>query len=280
MTGGFVDLHAHSTASDGAASPEDAVESASRAGLSAFALTDHDSLAGIPAAREAGKRLGLRIIAGVELSVMDDDREVHLLGLHVHDAVGLEDRLVSVRDGRRRRAIAIVARLNDIGVPVTFSSVLAESAGGAIGRPHVARALIGGGWVRDLREAFDRYLGAGRPANVEKERVTFADGAALIHEHGGLAVFAHPGPDGTRARLQSLAAKGLDGVEVLHPGHSPDDVQRLRTLTDELDLVPSGGSDWHGASAGTRVLGAMHVPGEWLDRHDRRLAARQAAHAQ
>ena len=277
MTAGFVDLHAHSTASDGSATPEAAVELAARAGLAAFALTDHDSLAGIAPARAVGERLGVRIVAGVELSVVDGEREVHLLGLHIRDATALEARLATVRLARHTRAEAIVGRLNGLGVPLSLDAVLTESAGGAIGRPHIARALIAGGWVHDLREAFDRYLGAGRPANVEKARVTFADGVALIHEFGGLAVIAHPGSEGTRERLTDLAARGLDGVEVLHPGHAPADVQRLRALADELDLLPSGGSDWHGAAAGMRVLGAMQVPLAWLERHDQRLATRHAA---
>jgi predicted metal-dependent phosphoesterase TrpH len=274
---GFVDLHAHSTASDGALGPGEVVETAARAGLSALALTDHDTLAGVPAAREAGARLGVRIVAGVELSVMDDEREVHLLGLHIARVDALESELRSVRAARRTRAQRIVSKLNALGVPIAIEAVWVQAGEGAVGRPHVARALIAGGWARDQRDAFDRYLGAGRPANVEKEPVTIADGVRLIHDSGGLAVIAHPGQDGRRERIEPLVAMGLDGIEVLHPGHSAEDIARLAALAEFFSLVPSGGSDWHGATAGPRVLGCMKVPAEWIQRHDARLAARVQA---
>jgi predicted metal-dependent phosphoesterase TrpH len=275
-TQGFVDLHSHSTASDGALAPEMVVETAAAAGLAALALTDHDTLAGVPAAQEAGRRLGVRIVAGVELSLMDGEREVHMLGLHIAQVGTLQSQLEAVRDSRVSRAEQIVSRLNALGVPVTMDAVLAEAAGGAVGRPHVARALIAGGWVRDQREAFDRYLGAGRPANVEKQRVTIADGIRLIHECGGLAVVAHPGGDGRRERVEPLVALGLDGLEVKHPGHSAEDTLRVAALADHFGLVKSGGSDWHGAATGPRVLGGMRVPREWLDQQDARLEQRRA----
>lgn len=274
---GSVDLHSHSTASDGACAPDLVVESAAQAGLFAIALTDHDTLAGVAAARRAGKRLGVRVVAGVELSVMDGEREVHMLGLHIARVDALEDRLTSVRHARRTRAERIVERLNALGVAITVDAVFAQAGAGAVGRPHIARALIAGGWSRDQRDAFDRYLGAGRPANVEKEHITAADGIGLVHDHGGLAVIAHPGRDGTRERIEALAALGLDGVEVLHPSHGSEDVARLVALADFFGLVPSGGSDWHGGGAGPRVLGGMHVPAEWLRRQDERLAARGPA---
>lgn len=272
----FVDLHSHSTASDGALAPHVVVETAVAAGLAAFALTDHDTLAGVPAAQDAGRRLGIRVVPGVELSLMDGDREVHMLGLHVVRVDALQAELEAVRDSRKSRAEEIVARLNRLGVPVTVDAVFAEAAGGAVGRPHVARALIAGGWVRDQREAFDRFLGAGRPANVEKQRITVADGIRLIHECGGIAIVAHPGADGRRERVEPLVALGLDGLEVRHPGHSAEDMLRIEALADHFGLVKSGGSDWHGASAGPRVLGGMRVPREWLDLQDARVGHRRA----
>ncbi len=273
---GFVDLHSHSTASDGALAPAEVVETASRAGLAALALTDHDTLAGVAAAKEAGQRLGVRIVAGVELSLMDGEKEVHMLGLHIAQVDALQAELEAVRDSRKSRAEQIVAKLNALGVPVTIDAVFAEAAGGAVGRPHIARALIAGGWVRDQREAFDRFLGAGRPANVEKQRITIADGIRLIHECGGLAVIAHPGGDGRRERIEPLVALGLDGLEVKHPGHSAEDTLRIDTLADFFGLVKSGGSDWHGATNGPRVLGGMQVSEEWLDLQDARLEKRRA----
>jgi predicted metal-dependent phosphoesterase TrpH len=271
---GFVDLHAHSTASDGALAPAEVVETAARAGLAALALTDHDTLAGVVAAREAGARFGVRIVAGVELSVVDDGREIHLLGLHIARVDALEAELQSVRAARRTRAQRIVGKLNELGVAMAIEAVWAQAGDGAVGRPHVARALIAGGWARDQRDAFDRYLGAGRPANVEKEPVTISDGVRLIHDCGGLAVIAHPGQDGRRERIEPLVAMGLDGIEVLHPGHGTEDIARLAALADFFSLVPSGGSDWHGATTGPRVLGCMKVPAQWLQRQDACLAAR------
>lgn len=275
----FVDLHAHSTASDGAKRPSAAVEAAHAAGLAAFALTDHDTLAGIPEAQEAADACGLRLIAGVELSVHQGVDEVHLLGLHIRDVAALQGRLELYRDRRRTRAERIVEQLNAAGLPVTMDAVLAAADGGAIGRPHVARALVAAGLVRDVREAFDKWLAAGRPAYVDKERLDIAEGIRLIHDAGGIAVYAHPGPEGRRETIEPLVAAGLDGIEVRHPSHSREDELRLAALAGFFGLVVSGGSDWHGAMQGGRVLGAMQIPMAWLETQDRRVRERRGAAA-
>jgi predicted metal-dependent phosphoesterase TrpH len=267
-----VDLHAHSTASDGAHAPASAVAVAHQAGLAAFALTDHDTLAGIPEAQRAADAVGLRLVPGVELSVHQDGVEVHLLGLHIRDVSALQDRLERYRDHRRARAEEMVSRLNAIGVAVTMDAVLVAAGDGALGRPHVAKALIAGGFVKDSREAFDRYLAAGRPGYVEKERLEIAEGIRFIHEAGGIAIVAHPGPDGRRERIEPLVPLGLDGLEVRHPSHSAEDMKRIAALAAHFGLVSSGGSDWHGAMHGGRVLGALQVPLAWLDAQDARVA--------
>lgn len=267
----FVDLHMHSTASDGSRAPADVVLAASRARLGAIALTDHDTVAGIAEAQHAGEALGVRVVAGVELSAVEGDTETHLLGLHLRDTSVLERALAGLREMRERRARRIVARLDEIGVHISMDSVLAQAADGAVGRPHVARALIAEGWAVDSRDAFDRYLGAGRPAYVAKEQLGMRDAIVMIHDAGGLAVLAHPAAAGTRERLTALRAEGLDGVEVRHPSHSSADTSRLAALARELDLVPSGGSDWHGASEGPRTIGMMQVPPEWLALQEERL---------
>lgn len=271
-----VDLHAHSTASDGSQSPAAAVEVAHRAGVAALALTDHDTLAGIADAQRAAAPLGLRLVPGVELSVHHGTHEVHLLGLHIRDVDALQDELTVYRDRRTARAQSIVGKLNALGVAITMESVLTMAAGGAVGRPHVSRALIAGGVVKDAREAFDRYLGTGRPAYVVKERFEIADGIQMIHRAGGLAVLAHPAGEGRRERLEPLVAAGLDGIEVRHPSHGAEDTKRLAALTDFFGLVPSGGSDWHGAMVGGRVLGAMQVPMAWLEAQDARVSTVRA----
>ena len=269
----LVDLHMHSTASDGSRAPADVVRAAKRAGLAAIALTDHDTIGGLDEAQAAGAELGVRIVNGVELSAVEGETETHLLGLHLRDLAMLERGLAGLRDMRTRRARHIVERLNALGVEVTIDAVLAQAGTGAVGRPHVARALIAEGWAVDSRDAFDRYLGAGRPAYVAKEQLDGREAIAMIHAAGGLAVLAHPGSAGTRERLEALRAQGLDGVEVKHPGHSSSDTSRLRALSEQLGLVPSGGSDWHGAAEGPRTIGMMQVPAEWLARQDERLAA-------
>jgi predicted metal-dependent phosphoesterase TrpH len=263
----------HSTASDGSRAPADVVSAAKKANLAAIALTDHDSVAGLPEAHAAGAVLGVRVVSGVELSAVEGETETHLLGLHLRDTDVLERGLADLREMRARRARSIVQRLNDLGVAVSFDAVLGQAGNGVVGRPHVARALIAEGWATDARDAFDRYLGAGRPAYVAKEQLSMCDAIAMIHAAGGLAVLAHPGPGGTRERIEALRALGLDGVEVKHPSHSSADTTRLRGLCEQLGLVPSGGSDWHGAADGPRTIGMMQVPMEWLARQDAQLAA-------
>ena len=273
----FVDLHSHSTASDGAVAPTVVVERASAAGLAALALTDHDTLAGVAEAMAAGERLGVRVVAGTELSAHDGEHEVHLLALHVEHPEVLDEELQRFRERREERAEEMVRRLRELGASVTMEDVMERAGEGAVGRPHVARAMVDSGFVRDHREAFGRYIGAGRPAYVPKEVLPVAEAIRLAHDAGGIAVFAHPGGDGTRDRVERFARAGLDGLEVLHPSHGAEDIARLGALCDHFGLLRSGGSDWHGAAEGPRTLGVMRVPHAWLDLQDERVAARRRA---
>jgi predicted metal-dependent phosphoesterase TrpH len=271
----WIDFHTHSTASDGSCAPALVVELAHRAGLSAIALTDHDTLGGVAAAQAAGETLGVRVVAGVELSALADEREMHLLGLHLQDLATIEATLATFRATRVARAEQIVAKLNSLGVLITAADVMREAGDGAVGRPHIARVMIGAGWVRDSREAFDRFLGSGKVAYVPKHRLLLAEAIELVHASGGLAVYAHPGPEGRRDRIEPLVSLGLDGIEVRHPSHSSEDVARLGALCDFFSLVPSGGSDWHGALEGSRVLGSQSVPYAWLERQEARVLERR-----
>jgi predicted metal-dependent phosphoesterase TrpH len=274
---GHIDLHAHTTASDGTATPEQFVAAAIAAQLSAVAVTDHDTVASVEAVTRLAGAAGIRVVPGVELSVHDDnDREVHLLGLHIADLALMEQTLIGLRDARRTRAVQIVEKLNALGIAIAFDDVLAQSDGAAIGRPHVARALVKAGHAKGLQEAFDRWLGGGKPAYVDKQRLRFADGIDLVHRTGGIAVYAHPGSEGTRERIEPLVGLGLDGVEVRHPSHGSEDIKRIKALVNHFGLVPSGGSDWHGAAGGPRVLGCMKVNPEWLDLQLARVAAQAA----
>jgi predicted metal-dependent phosphoesterase TrpH len=270
----FVDLHTHSTASDGTLPPESVVVAAHAAGVAALALTDHDTLAGVTRAVEAGKALGVRVVPGVELSAHDGDSEIHILALHVTRLGVLESRLEKFRVERHVRAARIVERLRVLGMDVTVEMVSEEAGDAAVGRPHIARAMIRAGAARDFREAFDRYLGSGRPAFVPKPHLEVREAIAIAHEAGGLAIWAHPGGDGRRARLEPLVDMGMDGVEIRHPSHMLEDMNRLAALSDFFKLVPSGGSDWHGSAEGPRMIGGMMIPHSWLEKQDALVASR------
>jgi len=264
-----VDLHLHSTASDGAFPPEEVVARAAAAGLEAMALTDHDTLEGMPAALAAGRRLGIRVIAGCEFSTAAPWGEMHVLGFFL--PLGwdpLEQFLQRRRADRERRGADMVTRLNGLGVGLAMDDVLAESRGGAVGRPHVARALLRTGRVHTIQEAFDRYLGWGRPGFVEKRLPTFAEVADLVHAAGGVVSAAHLRDRGTRSALTAFKAQGLDAVETRHPVHDPDQRARLTELAARLGLLRSGGSDWHGDDLTlppSGQIGGQAVPVEWLE---------------
>ncbi len=271
----YVDLQTHTTASDGVLPPAAVVEAAAKAKLAAIAITDHDSISGVAEAEAAGERLGVRIVTGVELAAHFEGDEYHLLGLHIADRAALERDLEGFREERIERARDMVRVLNAHGMPVTLDAVLEQAGNGAVGRPHLARALMAGGWVRDFRDAFDRWLGWGKPAFVEKGKLTVADAVALLHRVGALAVWAHPADLATETRLGKLKALGLDAVEVLHPSHPQALAERIYDRAERLGLLPSGGSDWHGAAEGPRQLGGQLVPYVWLARQDMAIAERQ-----
>lgn len=258
------------------------VERAAALGLDAIALTDHDTLAGVAEAQAAGEALGVRVVAGCEFSVRAEWGEAHLLGYFLpSDEPVLADRLAGWQAARRIRAERIVQLLGRHGVALSLDDVVAEAGGGAIGRPHVARALVRRAAVRDPQDAFDQWLGKGRPAFVAKELPVIPDVTALIHEVGGVAVMAHLGDRGTEGQLERFRQQGVDGVEVRHPSHDPVTERRLAALAVRLGLVMTGGSDWHGDDKRREraaPLGGVPVPTEWLtcleDRRDRTTGAR------
>ena len=263
--GRFVDLHMHSTASDGLLPPEGVVAAAANLRLAAIALTDHDTVAGIPAAQAASDAAGIQLIPGVELSARETERETHVLGLHLQNLPVIEDRLIELREARTRRAVRIVDKLRALGIPITTEAVFASAGTSAVGRPHIARVMVANGWSPSLRHAFDQYLGAGRPAFDAKDPFSLGESIEVIHAAGGMAVVAHPAESGTVDSLTAMKKLGLDGVEVLHPSHSTDDIKRLDAIATHLGLLRSGGSDWHGTDAGKRKLGGQLVPFVWLE---------------
>lgn len=276
---GKAELHSHTTFSDGTLTPQELVEEAHRLGLAALAVTDHDIVGGVAPAREAARSLELEIIAGVEFSSNIDDHEIHVLGLFVDEE---NDELVAStvrsRQFRRERANDIVARLNDLGVEVDFETVEAACMHGAIGRPHIAQALVEHGATATVDEAFQRFIGVGRPGFVPKPTLDADEVIDVVHRAGGVAILAHPASSRVDDdEIRTLVALGLDGFEVHHPKHSPAARKRLAALIDDLGLLPSGGSDFHGPGAGRTRLGAHAVPLAWLEALRAASADRRAA---
>ena len=261
----MIDLHAHTTASDGQHPPEELVRLAQQAGVRQLAVTDHDTVAGIAAAQTAAKALGVEIIPGIELSANLNRREIHVLGHFIDPAnPALANMSESLRAERRTRMEKMLAKLAAMGLPVTMAEVERLSGGENLGRPHLARALVERGWVAYVREAFDRFLGSGKPACVEREPLPAADAIALIHGAGGTATLAHPGVNKVeRHELAALAKAGLDGIEALHTDHNPSVREKYLKFARELDLVPTSGSDFHGeAVAPGRHLGSADTGAE------------------
>lgn len=240
--------------------------------LAAIALTDHDTTDGVAGATEEGAKLGLRVIPGCEFSVRAPWGELHVLALFLpYESDRLQAFLRDTRAARRRRGEQMIAKLQALGVTIDLEDVQAE---GALGRPHVARALVDCGACDDIGDAFRRYLGRGRAAYVAKPLPQLAEVTALVHDVGGLTVAAHLGDHGTEGQLRIFQDQGLDGVEVRHPSHAPATEQRLIRIAQRLGLGISGGSDWHGESeyGDTHApLGGMRVPDSWLEPLERRL---------
>jgi 3',5'-nucleoside bisphosphate phosphatase len=252
------------------------------AGLAAIALTDHDTTAGIAEATSTGELIGVRVVPGCEFSVRAPWGELHVLGYFLPPGHALlETFLATTRAARHRRADQIVARLRRLGLAIELADVVATAAGGALGRPHVARVLVERGVTLDINDAFARYLGRGRPAYVEKPLPSLSQVTELVHAVGGVAVAAHLGEHGTEGQIRQFYEQGLDGLEVRHPSHSPGNERRLTGIAERLGLAISGGSDWHGDTElgdAHAPLGGLDVPEAWLEQLEERRGkpARQA----
>jgi len=258
-----LELHAHTHFSDGLLSPAELVELALARGVSALAITDHDSVGGIEGARQAaGDRL--EIVPGIEMSSTLEGNDLHILGYFFdwHSAALLE-RLARFQDERRQRALAMIQRLADLGVPVSAEEVFAAAGPGVVGRPHVANALVRAGHVSSLEQAFQRFLGARGSAFVPRPAFHSTEAVRAIRDAGGVAVLAHPGILARRL-IEELVSAGLGGIEVWHPQHGPQSQRRLYQIAQDLGLVTSGGSDFHGPARGA-ALGDMPVPERTLD---------------
>jgi predicted metal-dependent phosphoesterase TrpH len=260
---GFVDLHLHTTASDGAFSPTQIVKMALKAGLRVVAITDHDSMEGVDEAVAAAAGTDLAVIPGVEMSADLPRGEAHILGyfLDGHNSE-LEGLLVTLRRSRWKRAQKMVEKLHTLGIFISWEQVAASAHGGSVGRPHVARAMVDAGYVATIQEAFALYIGRDGPAYVERYRLKPEEATEAVVRWGGLPVLAHPSFVADMPELLSrLVGAGLVGLESYYTGYSPEQTASLLRLAKANGLVGTGGSDFHGQSvvAGA-VLGAVAVP--------------------
>jgi 3',5'-nucleoside bisphosphate phosphatase len=277
-----IDLHTHSLISDGTDTPGELVRKARAVGLDVVGLTDHDTFDGLDEAVAEAERVGIHVVRGMELSCSRHGDSVHVLAYGADPASpGLAAEMARVRDGRLGRLTGVLAKLAELGVPVTEADVMAQvGESPSVGRPHIADALIKAGHVRDRQEAFDRFLADGGPAHVHRYTIEVDRGIDLVHEAGGLAVIAHPWGRGREHvlppnLLEALVRDhGLDGIEVDHQDHDAETRQRLRTLAGNLGLLATGSSDYHGAGKLDHDLGCNTTDPEVFHEMQRRLAGR------
>lgn len=268
------DLHLHTRHSDGTYTPAELVEAAVGHGLSAIALTDHDTLEGCAEVGRLAARAGIGFLAGTEITADLHGRELHILGYLVDPChAGLREALDGAQKVRQDRVREMVARLNAIGIPLAAEAVVELAACRAPGRPHVARALVAGGHCTNLDEAFDRYLKKNRPGWVPKWKMSAQRAVELIHEAGGIAVMAHPGLNHDDGVIERLAGFGLDGLECHHPKHGPAAVGKYLEMARVFGLLVTGGSDCHGRSKNRPTMGTVRLAWE----HVEALRARHAS---
>jgi predicted metal-dependent phosphoesterase TrpH len=252
-----IDLHVHSSASDGVLRPQEVVELARYKGLSALALTDHDTLEGVEEARAAGERLGVTVVPGVEISLeftgTADARKgsMHLLVYFAERGGAIDRQLEKLQQWRRQRIQRIVEKLTLLGMKLSLQDIETEAGGGQMGRPHLARVMVKRGYVNSAQEAFQKYLSRGAPAYVEKKRLTLEQALSLCARERVVPVLAHPYSlllerDELVSQLTSMKSLGLKGVEVIYPEHDPDFRSQLSQLAKRLGLIITGGSDFHG----------------------------------
>lgn len=266
----YIDLHTHSTASDGIYSPTELLQRAKGIGLRILALTDHDTTGGLEEAASAAAKLDIDFLPGIEINTDIEGGEVHVLGYFPeYQRPEFQAILTVLRDARERRGQRMVELLNEHGINVSWERVRAI-AQGAVGRPHVAKALLEAGYVQTIGEAFDKYIGTGCYAYVPRYRLTPEDAVRLIASANGLPVMAHPvelpGLEELRNWLPDLKEAGMVGLETYYGPYTTEDEQALRALADEYDLIPTGGTDFHGPGIHPTPLGGRHVPYEAVER--------------
>lgn len=263
---GQVDLHVHTSVSDGRHTPEEIVRKAASVGLKYLAICDHDTVDGVAAAIESAKSYPqLTVIPGVEMSTLAVGSEVHMLGYFVdYTDVSFKNILAEVSDSRIGRAQAMVEKLNEMGMKIEWSRVQELAGDGTIGRPHIANAMLEKGYVSTFKEAFDKYIAQGGPAYIERSKITPSEAVEIIIKAGGLPVLAHPFTVNEPEELiKELKEVGLVGMEVYYDNYSPDERKTLAKLAAKYNLIAAGGSDYHGIDdAVETLLGESETPVE------------------
>ncbi len=265
----MIDLHSHTTASDGQLEPEALVRQAWLAGVRVLAVTDHDTVAALPEARRAADGFGITLVDGIEITAVDGGRDIHVLG-YFFDASSpaLQECLAAQRAARLTRIVAMAGRLAEAGMPVDVDRLLADvQPGRAVGRPALAMAMLEAGHVRSLHEAFDVWIGEGRPAWAPRDGPPVRRVVELLHAAGGIASLAHPVLYGRDSEIPGWRDQGLDAIEAYHSEHRPADAERYQRLADDLGMAVTGGSDYHGERPGrasrharTRQFGRVGLP--------------------
>ena len=259
-----VDLHLHTTASDGRCTPQELVDRAAAAGVTAMAVTDHDTTAATAEVRAAAQARGIEVVSGIEITAVEAGRDVHILGYFIDPGnAPLAAFLSRQRAQRIARVEAVGDRLAQLGMPIDITPLVAlarEDDGKSIGRPQIAHAMVAAGYVADTRAAFDRWLATGRPAFVPRGGTPPEDVIGIVHGAGGVASLAHPGQTGIDIRIAPLSLAGLDALEVYHPDHDASSIQRYRELATHLAVLMTGGSDFHGDPSHGWEPGSVTLP--------------------
>lgn len=241
------DLHCHTTASDGLLTPTELVRLVSELGLKCIGITDHDTIQGWEEAVGAGSTYQIQILKGIELNTNWHGKEIHILGYELNRSSSyLNEKLKSLREARVRRMLEILERLATLGIVISEDEIRQFVQGESIGRPHIAQALLKRGFIRSIREGFERYIGMGAPAYVPRNKLTTEAGIQLIRKAQGVAVLAHPGIHRVEEGIPAWVEEGLQGIEVWHSEHNFEDITRYRTIAKQYDLITTGGSDFHG----------------------------------
>lgn len=273
MSDKFADLHIHTNKSDSTFSPEEVVSYAAKCGLCAISITDHDSVEAIPLVNEYASQYNIEIVPGIELSTDIDGEEVHILGYYIdYKSKWFLEKLEFLRHNRIKRARRMLGKLNELGIEINFNDILCISGEGAVGRMHIARALLEKGYTSTIYEAFKKYIGKGKYAYVRKYRIAPREAIDMIDKLGGISVLAHPQIMNQDAIIPTMVKQGLQGIEVYHSDHTPEGKTKYLALANRYNLLVTGGSDCHGIGKGRVLMGTVKIPYELVEKIRSRVA--------